>query len=146
MKGDTGEGSGRRAGGALAERASPTGPIVGYDLPCASGRPGEVEREVFREEGVDPEAFRAEHVRARGHRRPLRVPVREASLEVEDPHTVLVRFVLPPGSFATVLLEALMAGPRRSLAPGSPLPPRPDRRRPDHRRPDRRRPGGGGPG
>ena len=91
--------------------ASPTGPLVGFDLPLAGGEPGRIEREILATDGADAEAFRADHVRARGQRRPLSVHVREASLEVEDDATVVVRFVLPPGSFATVLLEALMAGP-----------------------------------
>lgn len=98
--------------------ASPTGPLVGYDIPLAGGEPGRIEREVVADGGADPEAFRADHVRARGHRRPLRVRVHEASLEVEDETTVLVRFVLPPGSFATVLLESLMAGPTPDPADG----------------------------
>ncbi len=95
--------------------ASPTGPLVGYDLRFAEGEAGRVEREVLREEGADPEAFRSEHGRARGGRRPLRVPVREASLELEPAGHVLVRFVLPPGAFATVLLKAL----RGEGAPGA---------------------------
>jgi tRNA pseudouridine13 synthase len=95
---------------ARAERieASPTGPLVGYDLGLADGEPGRIEREVLREEGIEPEAFRSEHARARGGRRPLRAPVREASLEVEPEGTVLLRFLLPPGAFATVLLGVLL--------------------------------------
>lgn len=92
--------------------ASPTGPLPGYDLKLAQRAPGEVERAVLREEGADPEAFRAAHARMRGSRRPLRVPVTEASLEVEGPATVRARFVLPPGGFATVLLGLLMDAPR----------------------------------
>jgi tRNA pseudouridine13 synthase len=99
------------AGRAEALQASATGPLPGYDQRLAGGAPGALEREVLREEGADPEAFRAAHARMRGSRRPLRVPVREASLEVEGPGTVVVRFVLPPGAFATVLLDLLMAGP-----------------------------------
>jgi tRNA(Glu) U13 pseudouridine synthase TruD len=77
---------------------------------------------VLRAEGADPEAFRAAHARMRGSRRPLRVPVKDASLEVEPPErpgshggtgNVVVRFTLPPGAFATVLLDLLMAGPGR---------------------------------
>lgn len=96
-----------------AERADacPTGPLVGYDQTLAGDEPGRIERAVIAEDGADPERFRADHVRARGHRRPLSVRVHEATLTVEDENTVVVRFVLPPGSFATVLLEALMAGP-----------------------------------
>jgi tRNA pseudouridine13 synthase len=105
---------------AAALVASATGPLPGYDQRLASGAPGALERDVLRAEGADPEAFRAAHARMRGSRRPLRVPVREASLAVEAPAgpeaaggigNVLVRFVLPPGAFATVLLDLLMAGP-----------------------------------
>jgi tRNA pseudouridine13 synthase len=105
-----------RAAGLIA---SATAPLPGYDLVLAAGTPGALEREVLQHEGCDPEAFRADHARMRGSRRPLRVPVREASLEVEGPGTVTVRFVLPPGSFATVLLDLLM-GP----SAGGPVPER----------------------
>jgi tRNA pseudouridine13 synthase len=93
---------------AEAIEASPTGPLVGYDLRWADGEPGRIEREVARAEGAEPEAFRPEHARARGGRRPFRVPVREASLEVEADGNVLLRFVLPPGSFATTLLAEVV--------------------------------------
>jgi tRNA(Glu) U13 pseudouridine synthase TruD len=45
------------------------------------------------------------------------VALREASIEEEPDGSVIVRFVLPPGSFATVLLDALMAPP--ADGPGS---------------------------
>jgi tRNA(Glu) U13 pseudouridine synthase TruD len=51
--------------------------------------------------------MRTEHAKARGSRRPLRVPVREASLEVEPGGSLSARFFLPPGAFATALLDAL---------------------------------------
>ena len=103
-----------RDAGAEAARAgdlvaSPSGALIGYDLVRSSGEPGRIEEEVFREEGADPEAFRSSPAKSRGARRPLRVPVREASLEVEGT-SVVVRFMLPPGAFATVLLGRLMAG------------------------------------
>jgi tRNA pseudouridine13 synthase len=101
----------RDADRAAALVASATGPLPGYDLRLASEAAGRVEREVLAAEGCDPEAFRADHARMRGSRRPLRVPVREASLEVEGPGQVLARFVLPPGAFATVLLGILMGEP-----------------------------------
>jgi tRNA pseudouridine13 synthase len=102
---------------ARAGLASPTGPLVGYDLRFAEGEPGRIEREILDEEGADPEAFRPSHARARGLRRPLRVALREASIEEEPDGSVIVRFVLPPGAFATVLLDALMAPP--ADGPGS---------------------------
>jgi hypothetical protein len=51
-------------------------------------------------------------VRTRGARRPYRVPLRDASLEVEGTDVVVARFTLPPGAFATVVMEELMK-PRR---------------------------------
>lgn len=89
---------------------SPTGPLLGYDQRLATLAPGAIEREVLTAAGAEPEAFRAAHARMRGSRRPLRVPLKEASLEVEEARTVVLRFVLPPGAFATVLLERLMSG------------------------------------
>lgn len=111
--------------------ASPTGPLPGYDQRLASGAPGAVERDVLRAEGADPESFRAAHARMRGSRRPLRVPVRDATLEVEPSErpeapggigNVVVSFALPPGAFATVLLDLLMAGPGPKHPPEGPSP------------------------
>ncbi|MDA1194628.1 MAG: tRNA pseudouridine(13) synthase TruD [Planctomycetota bacterium] len=96
---------------AAALQLSPTGPLVGYDGDLPDGAAGQLERAVFAEDGIDPEAFREGPGRARGLRRPLRVPLDEASLDVETDGAVVVRFVLPPGGFATVALEHLMAGP-----------------------------------
>ncbi len=93
---------------ARRHRASPTGPLLGYDPRVPTGRPGEIEREVLEAEGADAEAFRTSHCRARGGRRPLRVRLREATLAVESDGSVVVRFVLPPGAFATVVMEHLM--------------------------------------
>ncbi len=107
---------------AAALRTSPTGPLLGYDQRLASGAPGRLEREVLAEAGADPEAFRAAHARMRGSRRPLRVPVKEASLTVEEPRTVVVRFVLPPGAFATVLLDRLMSSGHAEAEPAPPPP------------------------
>jgi tRNA pseudouridine13 synthase len=102
-------------GRAAAGLASPTGPLLGYDPRRPTGRPGALEQEIFDSEGAEPAAFEARHCRARGLRRPLRCPIQEASLEVEPGDreggdVVVVRFILPPGSFATVLLEHLMSG------------------------------------
>ena len=98
--------------GALAAtgRAAPTGPLVGYDMRYAGGEPGRLEQRLATEAGAEPEDFRKVQVRARGARRPLRILLKEASIEPEDDSTVVVRFVLPPGAFATVVLEHLMAG------------------------------------
>jgi tRNA pseudouridine13 synthase len=62
----------------------------------------------MRAHDVDPDDVRAPRgVRMRGARRPLRVPV--ADLETSDEQGVVrLRFELPAGSFATVLLEELL--------------------------------------
>ena len=93
---------------AASGAASPTGPLAGYDLRQPTGEPLRIEHALMEQEGVDLESFRAPHCRARGLRRALRIPIKEASLEAEGPTDVVVRFVLPPGAYATVLLDHLM--------------------------------------
>ena len=96
---------------AAAGLASPTGPLIGFEPPLAQGAPGRLEQAVMDAEGINPEDFEADHAKARGLRRPLRIPLEEASLDVEDGGHVVVRFVLPPGAFATVVLTHLMDEP-----------------------------------
>ena len=88
--------------------ASPTGPLPGYEGRHPTGAPRAIEDEVLSAERLDDDLFRAAHVRTRGARRPLRVPLAEGSLEAEGGEDVVVRFVLPPGAFATVVLAELM--------------------------------------
>ncbi len=95
---------------ARSGQASPTGPLIGYDPPLPTGVPARLEHAILEEEGADPESFRVSHAKARGLRRPLRCPVEEAALDVEQDGAVLVRFTLPPGTYATVILEHLMLG------------------------------------
>jgi len=90
---------------------SPTGPLVGYDGAMPTDEAGAIEQAILDAQGADPEAFREGHGRARGLRRPLRVPLEEASLDVDHEGCVVVRFVLPPGAFATVALRHLMESP-----------------------------------
>ena len=90
-------------------RLAPTGPLPGTSLRPAQGAVGALEAAVLEAEGEDEALWGRPHIRSRGLRRPLAVPVREASLERDGPRDVLVRFVLPSGSFATVLLDLLMA-------------------------------------
>jgi tRNA pseudouridine13 synthase len=88
--------------------ASPTGPLPGYEGRRPSGGARALEDEVLAGERLDDERFRAPAVRTRGARRPLRVPLGEGSVTPEGPEDVVVRFVLPPGAFATVVLRELM--------------------------------------
>jgi tRNA pseudouridine13 synthase len=105
---------------AEALRASPTGPLPGHDMPKATGEPGRLEEAVVASEGVPEDAYRAPAARIRGSRRPYRVPLREASIEAEDSDRVVVRFALPPGSFATVVLDELVKPDVPTAADGSP--------------------------
>lgn len=95
---------------------SPTGPLLGYRLTLPQGEPLKIEQAVFAQAGLSPEQFR--HVgrdRMKGARRPLRV--RPADVELaggadEFGEYVLLAFTLPPGSFATVLLDEVMKAPQ----------------------------------
>jgi len=87
---------------------SPSGPIVGHRVTLASGHPGEIERAVLAEKGIAPADFeRVKAMRLRGDRRPLRVPIAETEVSpVGD--DIVVRFTLPSGAYATIVLAEIM--------------------------------------
>ena len=87
---------------------SATGPLPGTGERAPSGRAAELEREAAAASGLDPAAVAAlpKALAPAGARRPLRVPVLELDLTFEEDRGRLA-FVLPPGSFATTLLEEL---------------------------------------
>jgi tRNA pseudouridine13 synthase len=97
---------------------SPSGPMYGRKVLFAAGEMGRLERSVLAAEGLRRGSF-VSHVKGLdldGGRRPLRVPVREAGAAWDAADRSLVlRFTLPPGSFATTLLEQVM-GPGRVAA------------------------------
>ena len=83
-------------------RAFVTAPLVGTETELADGEPGEVERAVLEDVGVEPAAFdlRGEF-HSEGTRRAVLV---RTGLDVrQDPLTF--EFALPKGSYATVLLR-----------------------------------------
>jgi len=83
---------------------SPSGPIVAQKVTLASGRPGEIEQAVIAEKGVAPEDFlRVKFLRLRGDRRPLRIPLADVAVEPAG-DDITVRFALPSGAYATVVL------------------------------------------
>jgi tRNA pseudouridine13 synthase len=91
---------------ALRFEISPTGPVFGPRMTWPGGAVAERERAVMAAHGLDPDALRLPGVRARGARRALRV--RPGDLAIEgDGAEVLLRFELPAGSYATVLVEEL---------------------------------------
>lgn len=81
---------------------SATGPLPGKRMLVPQGEPGRLEAELLAAGGWEP-AFAA---RLRGGRRPLRVPVQELGLEAGE-GGVWLHCVLPPGSYASVLLACL---------------------------------------
>ncbi|MHB8352298.1 MAG: tRNA pseudouridine(13) synthase TruD [Thermoplasmata archaeon] len=109
-------------------RAVLAGPLVGSSTPESRGRPGELLEALLQEESLERGAFdlpRQPEVASEGAWRPLEVPVPPLSFEpadrpsVGDPGAYRMRFALPKGSYATVLLrEYLKAGKQVGERPG----------------------------
>lgn len=92
---------------AAAFEISATGPIFGKKVKEPMGVVAERERRIALANGV-PENLQAPRgIRLRGSRRPLRVRPLEAEASVDD-GALHLHFTLPPGSFATVLVEELL--------------------------------------
>jgi len=90
---------------------SAAGPIFGTKLLAATGAPGRREHEVFAAHGI-PEALRLPPgLRLRGARRPFRVQPEAVACEHVGSDAVRLAFTLPPGSYASVLVETLFAAP-----------------------------------
>ncbi len=87
---------------------SPTGPIFGTKMMRPEGEAAALEARVMEALGVpEPAALRLPRgVRLRGTRRPLRVALEAPALGRED-GSARLRVGLPPGSYVTVLVEAL---------------------------------------
>jgi len=86
---------------------SASGPIFGFRMPMAQGEPGRLEREVLEQQGLSLKDFRlGEGLGAEGTRRPLRVPLGEVELWYDE--GLMLRFALPPGSYATNVLREIM--------------------------------------
>jgi len=97
----------REAPRVAAFEISPAGPLPGTRLLAASGAPGERERALFAKHGL-PDPIRAPRgVRVRGARRPARVRPQDASCTGVAADAVRLAFALPPGSYATVLVDTL---------------------------------------
>ncbi len=97
----------REAPRAAAFEISATGPIFGSRAPEPRGPVAESERAALAAHGVPAAWCPPRGIRLRGGRRALRV--RPADLALEGaPEGLRVRVTLPPGSYATVLLEALL--------------------------------------
>ena len=87
---------------------SPTGPIFGTRVIQPAGAPAERERAALESWDIDPDALpRVPGIRMRGARRSLRVRLDDPSVEFEAA-SLRLRFGLPPGSYATVVLEEIL--------------------------------------
>lgn len=105
-------------------RAVVAGPLVGSRTPESRGRPGEILEKILEAESLDRGAFdlpRQPEVASEGAWRPLEVPVPPIAFGPADPPSdadpaaYRLRFALPKGSYATVLLrEYLKTGAREA--------------------------------
>jgi tRNA pseudouridine13 synthase len=111
----------REGDAALEQRAarfevSATGPLVGHKMRSPRGAARELERQACAAVGVPwvPELPRLTRHLLPGGRRPLRVAVADASAELAG-DALELRFRLPPGAYATTLVEELFPGDRLDL-------------------------------
>jgi tRNA pseudouridine13 synthase len=108
----------REAVRAAAFEISATGPIFGTKVLEAEGEAQLREQRVLERFDLLPENLRVPRgIRLRGARRALRVRPGAATAERHD-DGLLIRFSLPPGSYATVLVEELLESDDRSLQHG----------------------------
>jgi tRNA pseudouridine13 synthase len=91
-----------------AFEVSATGPMFGPEMRAPGGEPEAMEAAVLLDAGVTLETFQAGGDETRGARRALRVPLQVAVEAVDD--GVRLRFELPAGSYATVVLRELLKG------------------------------------
>jgi len=86
-------------------------PLIGFDTELAEGREGEIERDVLAEEAVSVEDFRVaacQDLGSRGTRRAALCPVLpEITFSGSSAN---LQFLLPKGSYATVLLREYIKG------------------------------------
>ncbi len=102
---------------------SPTGPLVGARADVPTGEAGSVEAGALRSAGWPPggdaaAALASPALRRMGARRPLRVPVRDLSarwIRSQKTDVLELTFTLPPGSYATSLLDEIGKGRLRGM-------------------------------
>lgn len=91
-----------------AVEVSPSGPMPGPEMLQPEGEPAAIEARAMADVGVSVEAFAGLPFRlGRGERRPLRVPVTDASAAAV-PEGLRLSFALPNGAYATSVLRELL--------------------------------------
>jgi tRNA pseudouridine13 synthase len=93
-----------------ARAAVPAGPIFGRKMFRARGDAAALERKVLKDWNVDEAWFTGYGRLLLGTRRPNLVFAEDTSVE-QTPDGLRLGFTLPPGSYATVLLEELLKRP-----------------------------------
>jgi len=116
------DGSNLAAINRLAERgrAFVTLPLMGYESEFAEGVPGEMERSVLEEEGIELSDFRVPanpDLGSPGNRRAALLRV-DPVVMVEEGGSALLNFDLPAGSYATVVLREYMKSPEVQISEG----------------------------
>jgi tRNA pseudouridine13 synthase len=88
---------------------SPTGILFGSRASWADGEPGRIEEAAMTDAGTTKEALvaAAKTCGFRGERRALRVPLAELDWSL-DGSALTLSFALPPGAYATSVLQELM--------------------------------------
>lgn len=85
---------------------SPTGPLFGPEMRRPEGEVDALEAQVLLDEGIERALFEKGGNETIGARRLLRVPLQLES--VEGAEALRLKFTLPAGSYATVLLRELL--------------------------------------
>ena len=92
-------------------RAFVTLPLIGFETILAEGIQGEIERAVLMEEGVSQENFRVEENAELGSRGTRRTAICPAQPQISVKGDIAeLEFMLPKGSYATVVLREYMKG------------------------------------
>jgi tRNA pseudouridine13 synthase len=99
-----------------AFEVSPTGPMFGPEMRAPEHDAAALEAEVLTASGVTAQTFVAGGDETRGTRRLIRVRIVEPGFEALEPGVVRLRFNLPAGSYATVVLAELL---KDSVAAGT---------------------------
>jgi tRNA pseudouridine13 synthase len=88
---------------------SPSAPVLGTKSILAQGKPGRNELEVLEEERVGPGDFDVGGgLNATGQRRSMRAPLRDVTLDPLDETSYVLRFSLPPGTYATSVMREIL--------------------------------------
>ncbi len=103
--------------GDIVENGTPMGPLFGYELELAKGKPGDLERKILEEEEIELESFKIKQIpeaSSKGSRRPVYAWVREYEILDSGEDWIKIRFKLKKGVYATTVLDRIL-GVNRDL-------------------------------